>query len=227
MLEFFVLSLFPEQVFSAVNHSMIKRAMEAGIIKLNLINIRDFTTNKHKQADDYPYGGGAGMVMMAQPVYDAFLSVKPNISENTPVIYMSPQGKRFEQGDACKIAESEKVVILCGHYEGIDQRVIDEIVTHEISIGDYILTGGELAAAIIIDSASRLVPGVLNKEHSHIEESFSRPLLEYPHYTRPPVWLGKNVPDVLLSGHHKKIEDWRMEQSLLRTKARRPDLLGK
>ncbi len=226
-MKFYVLTLFPEMVLDGLKHSIIKRACDEGKISIEAINIRDFSKNKHNHIDDYPYGGGAGMVMQAQPIYDAYMSIKDKLSPNCPVIYMTPQGKTFKQEKAKSLAKLEDMVILCGHYEGVDERVIEEIVTDEISIGDFVLTGGELAAMTIIDAVSRLIPGVLNKEASFEDESFSDNLLEYPQYTRPYEFLGRKVPDVLLSGHHKNIEKWRKEQSILRTKLKRPDLLEK
>lgn len=224
-MKFYVLTLFPEMVKEGLSHSIIKRAQDEGIISIETIDIRDFAKNKHRHVDDYPYGGGAGMVMQAQPIYDAYMSIKPKLSENCPVIYMTPQGKTFKQEKAKSLSELEDMVILCGHYEGVDERVIEEIVTDEISIGDFVLTGGELAAMTVIDAAARLIPGVLNKEESFMDESFSENLLEYPQYTRPPEFMGRKVPDILLSGHHKNIEKWRREQALERTKRKRPDLL--
>lgn len=225
-MRFYILTLFPEMIREGLNHSIIKRACDEGTISIETIDIRDFAKNKHRHVDDYPYGGGAGMVMQAQPIYDAYMSIKPKLSENCPVIYMTPQGKTFNQEKAQSLSKLEDMVILCGHYEGVDERVIEEIVTDEISIGDFVLTGGELAAMVVVDAAARLIPGVLNKEESFQEESFSDNLLEYPQYTRPPEFMGRKVPDILLSGHHKNIEKWRKEQSLERTRRKRPDLLN-
>ena len=219
-MKFNVLTLFPE-MFSALDESIIGRGKEKGLIDINLINIRDFSKNKHKKVDDTPYGGGAGMVMEPTVVYDAYCSVK---EPNVKVIYMSPQGKTLNQQMVQDLAKEENIILLCGHYEGIDQRVIDEIVDEEISIGDYVLTGGELPAMVLIDSVSRYVEGVL-KEDSVQEESFTDGLLEYPQYTRPEVFLGKRVPEVLLSGHHVNIAKWRKEQQIKATKQKRPDLL--
>lgn len=219
-MKFNVLTLFPE-MFSALDESIIGRGKEKGLIDINLINIRDFSKNKHKKVDDTPYGGGAGMVMEPTVVYDAYCSVK---EPNAKVIYMSPQGKTLNQQMVQDLAKEENIILLCGHYEGIDQRVIDEIVDEEISIGDYVLTGGELPAMVLIDSVSRYVAGVL-KEDSIQEESFTNGLLEYPQYTRPEVFLGKRVPEVLLSGHHENIKEWRRNQSIINTYLKRPDLL--
>lgn len=224
-MKFYILTLFPEMIMDGLNHSIIKRACDDRTICIEAIDIRDFSNNKHRHVDDYPYGGGAGMVMQPQPIYDAYMSIKPKLSENCPVVYMTPQGKTFNQEKAQSLSKLEDIVILCGHYEGVDERVIEEIVTDEISIGDFVLTGGELAAMTIIDAVARLIPGVLNKEESFQEESFSNNLLEYPQYTRPAEFMNRKVPDILLSGHHKNIEKWRKEQSLERTKRKRPDLL--
>lgn len=219
-MKFNVLTLFPE-MFSALDESIIGRGKEKGLIDINLINIRDFSKNKHKKVDDTPYGGGAGMVMEPTVVYDAYCSVK---EPNAKVIYMSPQGKTLNQQMVQDLAKEENIILLCGHYEGIDQRVIDEIVDEEISIGDYVLTGGELPAMVLIDSVSRYVEGVL-KEDSIQEESFTNGLIEYPQYTRPEIFLGKRVPEVLLSGHHENIKEWRKNQSIINTYLKRPDLL--
>ena len=221
-MQFDVLTLFPE-MFEPLNKSIIGRAKEKGLININLINIRDFSKNKHKKVDDTPYGGGAGMVMMPDVVYDAYKSLN---SKDAKVIYMSPQGQKLNQKKVVELSKEKHIILLCGHYEGIDQRVIDEIVDEEISIGDYVLTGGELPAMIVIDSVSRYIEGVL-KDDSTKEESFSEGLLEYPQYTRPEVFNGKQVPEVLLSGHHEMIDKWRREQSLKRTLDKRPDLLEK
>jgi len=222
---FHVLTLFPEMIQQAASHSILGRAVRSGTIAVGTIDIRDFAINKHGQVDDAPYGGGAGMVLMAQPIYDAYKSI--DAPTTTPVIYLSPQGKVLTQAKAQELAVQKEIVLLCGHYEGLDERVIGEIVTEEISIGDYVLTGGEPAAIVLMDAVSRLVPGVLGKEASHQDESFSGevPLLEYPQYTRPAEFMGRNVPDVLLSGHHGNIEAWRREQAVKRTKEKRPDLL--
>jgi len=219
-MKFDVLTLFPE-MFEPLNSSIIGRAKEKNLIEINLINIRDFSKDKHKKVDDTPYGGGAGMVMMPDVVYDAYKSVE---DKNAKVIYMSPQGKKLTQKKVEELAKQEHLIILCGHYEGIDQRVIDKIVDEEISIGDYVLTGGEIPAMVLIDSVSRYNSGVIAEE-SREEESFANGLLEYPQYTRPEVFEGVKVPEVLLSGHHANIEKWRKEKALEITKLKRPDLL--
>ena len=226
-MQFDVLTLFPE-MFNILNESIIGRAKEKGLINVNLINIRDFSKNKHKKVDDTPYGGGAGMVIQPDVVYDAYKSVITNNekSEKTRVIYMSPQGKKLDQKKVEELSKQEHLILLCGHYEGIDQRVLDSIVDEEISIGDYVLTGGELPAMVLIDSVSRYVEGVL-KDGSTTEESFSQGLLEYPQYTRPEIFEGQQVPEVLRSGNHQMIDKWRREQSLKRTLEKRPDLLEK
>lgn len=226
-MKFYILTLFPEMIEAGMNYSIIKRAIDEGIIEIETINIRDFSKDKHKRVDDYPYGGGAGMVMQPQPIYDAYMSIRDKLSADCPIIYMSPQGKTFTQRKAEELSHITDMVLLCGHYEGVDERIIEEIVTEEISIGDFVLTGGELAAMTIVDAVSRLVPGVLNKEESHMDESFSDGLLEYPQYTRPPEFMGRKVPEVLLSGHHGNVEKWRMEQSIERTRRKRPELLNK
>ena len=219
-MKFDVLTLFPE-MFEILNQSIIGKAIEKELININLINIRDFSKDKHKKVDDTPYGGGAGMVMKPDVVYDAYQSIK---DRNAKVIYMSPQGKPLNQDKVEELSKENHLIILCGHYEGIDQRVLDKIVDEEISIGDYVLTGGEIPAMVLIDSVSRYVEGVL-KEDSIKEESFSNGLLEYPQYTRPEVFEGMKVPEVLLSGHHENIEKWRKEKSLEMTKKKRPDIL--
>lgn len=227
-MKFHVMTLFPEMIESGLSTSILGRAREKGLIEVNLVNIRDYSDNKHKSVDDYPYGGGAGMVMQAQPIISAYESLCLADLEHKPrVIYLSPQGKTFNQNMAIEMAQEKELIFLCGHYEGIDERVIDTIVTDEVSIGDYVLTGGELAAMVIIDAVSRLIPGVLNNDISSETESFYDGLLEYPHYTRPENFRGLVVPPVLLSGHHANIEKWRREQSLLRTAIKRPDLLEK
>ena len=223
-MKFDVLTLFPE-MFEPIKQSILGRAIENKLVDINLVNIRDFSENKHRKVDDTPYGGGAGMVMMPDVVYKAYQSVATNPNdEKVKVIYMSPQGKKLDQKKVEDLSKEEHLIILCGHYEGIDQRVIDEIVDEEISIGDYVLTGGEIPAMVLIDSVSRYVEGVLSKDSTN-EESFSNGLLEYPQYTRPEEWKGKKVPEILLSGHHENIEKWRKEKSYEITKKKRPDLL--
>ncbi|MBQ3392389.1 MAG: tRNA (guanosine(37)-N1)-methyltransferase TrmD [Lachnospiraceae bacterium] len=219
-----ILTLFPEMIMDGLHTSILARAMDKGLITLEAVNIRDYTLSKHKKVDDYTYGGGAGMLMQAQPVYDAYMSVKERMSGPARVIYMSPQGKTFDQELAMELSQEEELVILCGHYEGIDERVLEEIVTDEISIGDYVLTGGELPAMVVVDAVSRLIPGVLGNRVSSDTDSFMDGLLEYPQYSRPEVWRDKKVPDVLLSGNHAEVDKWRRKQSLLRTRERRPDL---
>ena len=221
-MRFDVLTLFPN-MFDILNESILGRAQEKNIININIVNIRDFSKDKHNKVDDTPYGGGAGMVMRADVVYDCYNSVK---TDDSKVIYLSPQGKTLNQDKVKELSKEKHLILLCGHYEGIDQRVIDEIVDEEISIGDYVLTGGELPAMVLIDSVSRYVEGVLSKD-SIQEESFTDDLLEYPQYTRPEVFLGKKVPEVLLTGHHQNIEKWRKEQSIKITKSKRPDLIEK
>ncbi len=226
MKQYFILTLFPEMVEQTLSHSIMGRAQKDGLISIKAVNIRDYTLNKQKHVDDYPYGGGAGMLMQGQPIYDAYQSIMPQAA-GARVVYLTPQGRTFTQSIAEELAREESLVFLCGHYEGIDERLIEEIVTDELSIGDFVLTGGELAAAAVIDAVSRLTPGVLGKEESFVDESFSDGLLEYPQYTRPPVFMGREVPEVLLSGHHDNVAKWRREQALLRTAEKRPDLLAK
>ena len=223
-MKFDVLTLFPE-MFDSLKESIIGRAIEKDLININLINIRDFSKDKHKNVDDTPYGGGAGMVIRPDVVYDSYNSVK---SDDAKVIYMSPQGKVLNQNKVVELSKEKHLILLCGHYEGIDQRVLDEIVDEEISIGDYVLTGGEIPAMVLIDSVSRYVEGVISEE-STSEESFSNGnnLLEYPQFTRPEIFNGVKVPEVLISGHHENIRKWREEQSLQITKKKRPDLLEK
>lgn len=220
-----ILTLFPEMCNTVVNESIIGRAQKSGIVSINCVNIRDFSANKHNTVDDTPYGGGMGMVMEAEPIYRAYKSLY-NESEKKPhLIYLSPKGKTFNQKKAIELSKLDRIVLLCGHYEGIDQRVIDEIVDEEISVGDYVLTGGELPALIVADAVCRMINGVLSDDICFMEESHFAGLLEYPHYTRPAVWHDKPVPDVLLSGHHKNIEKWRREQSITETYNKRPDIL--
>ena len=262
-MNFHILTLFPEMVEYGLKTSIIGRAVAGGLLSIEAVNIRDFAFNKHQSVDDYPYGGGAGMLMQAEPVYLAYKDIEERIQKRIQnakmqnaeteeqdaevkvqnagiqdaetvspdkklrVVYLSPQGKTFDQKMAEELAEEEDLVLLCGHYEGIDERVLEEIVTDYVSIGDYVLTGGELPAMVMVDTISRLVPGVLHNDVSAEFESFQDNLLEYPQYSRPEEWHGKKVPPVLLSGHHANIEKWRREQSILRTYERRPDLLEK
>ncbi len=223
-MHFSILTLFPDMIREIMNTSIMGRAMDKGIISLEAVNIRDYAFNKHNKVDDYPYGGGAGMLMQAEPIYLAYETVCKNLTSRPRVIYTTPQGRPFDQSLAQELAAEENVMILCGHYEGVDERVLEEIVTDYVSIGDYVLTGGELPAMIMVDAISRLVPGVLNNDVSAEFESFENHLLEYPQYSRPEEWHGKKVPEVLLSGHHVNIEKWRHEQSVRRTLKMRPDL---
>ena len=242
-MNFHVMTLFPEMIMQAMETSITGRAMRAGHISVHAVNIRDYANNKHNRVDDYPYGGGAGMVMQAEPVYRCYLDLLGNhfgasfetlsvegeglqrLEKKPRLIYLTPQGKVFRQSMAEEYAKEENLIFLCGHYEGIDERVLEEIVTDHVSIGDYVLTGGELPALVMMDAISRLVPGVLNNDDSAMTESFADSLLEYPQYTRPEDWRGKHVPPVLLSGNHKLLAEWYREQSVLRTAKRRPELL--
>ncbi len=232
-MNFHILTLFPEMVSNGLNTSIIGRAVNAGLLSIEAVNIRDYAFNKHQSVDDYPYGGGAGMLMQAEPVYLAHEAVAKKIlgrtggtdSRRIRTVYLSPQGSVFDQKMAEDLAQEEDLILLCGHYEGIDERVLEEVVTDFVSIGDYVLTGGELPAMVMVDAISRLVPGVLHNDVSAEFESFQDNLLEYPQYSRPEEWHGKKVPPVLLSGHHANIEKWRREQSIIRTYERRPDLL--
>ena len=226
---FHVLTLFPEMIMDGLNTSILGRAMEKGCIRAEAVNIRDYTLDKHQKVDDYTYGGGAGMLMQAQPVYDCVRAVMDRIEQGkkSRVIYVTPQGRVFNQQMAKEFAAEDDLIFLCGHYEGIDERVLEEVVTDYVSIGDYVLTGGELPAMVMIDAIARLVPGVLNNDESAMTDSFGNGLLEYPQYSRPQVWRDKEVPPVLLSGNHKLIEQWRLEKSIERTKERRPDLYEK
>lgn len=240
-MHFYIMTLFPEMVMQGLNTSIIGRAVNKGILSIEAVNIRDYAFNKHNSVDDYPYGGGAGMLMQAEPVYRTYEAVIDKISARRReeahaeelkrgqprVIYLSPQGRTFRQSMAEELAKEEELVFLCGHYEGIDERVLEEIVTDYVSIGDYVVTGGELPAMIMVDAISRLVPGVLHNDVSAEFESFQDNLLEYPQYSRPEIWHGKQVPEVLLSGHHANVERWRREQSVIRTARIRPDLLEK
>ena len=224
-MNFHVLTLFPEMINQGVNTSITGRAIKNGLISLNSINIRNFAGNKYGQVDDYPYGGGAGMVMQPLPVYKSYESVVEQTGYKPRVVYLTPQGKVFNQSMAEELSKEKDLVFLCGHYEGIDERVLEMIVTDNVSIGDYVLTGGELPSMVMIDAISRLVPGVLNNEVSAEFESFNDNLLEYPQYTRPAEFMGKEVPPILLSGNHLKVDEWRRKQSIIRTIERRPDLM--
>lgn len=226
-MKFSVLTLFPDMMRAALCESVLGRAIDKGIIEIELVNIRDFSRDRHKRVDDYPYGAGGGMVMQPMPIYDAYMSVARNAEKNPRVIYMSPQGGLLTQEKAISLSNEEHLVILCGHYEGVDERIIEEIVDEEISIGDFVLTGGEIPAMALIDAVSRMVRGVLDSKETVSAESLYDGLLEYPQYTRPPVFMGREVPEILLSGHHKNIEAWRAEQSLARTRKKRPDLYRK
>lgn len=242
-MHYHVLTLFPEMIRMGMETSITGRAIKNGLLYLDPVNIRDFANNKHNRVDDYPYGGGAGMVMQAEPIYRSYQFVEERIAKRKEnetelsvaqesekhkarVVYLTPQGTVFHQKMAEELAKEEDIIFLCGHYEGIDERVLEEIVTDYVSIGDYVLTGGELPAMVVMDAIARLVPGVLNNHMSAQTESFSDNLLEHPQYTRPEEWRGKKVPEVLLSGHHKKIAEWQKEQSVIRTRERRPDLLA-
>jgi tRNA (guanine37-N1)-methyltransferase len=220
-----ILTLFPEMLSGPFSSSILKRAQERGLLEINLVNIRDFSTNKHHTVDDAPYGGGAGMVMGPEPLFGAVEYVSRELGFMPGVVLMSPQGRPFSQALAANLSREKNLIIICGHYEGIDERVRDTLVTDEVSIGDYVLTGGELPAAVLVDAVARLIPGVLGEAASAEEESFTTGLLEYPHYTRPREYRGLEVPEVLLSGHHEEIRKWRRRQSLLRTLERRPELL--
>ena len=227
MVNFHIMTLFPEMVMQGLHTSILGRAVEKQHISIEAVNIRDYTTDKHGKVDDYTYGGGAGMRMQAQPVYDAWLSIMQRIGKKARVIYVTPQGKTFHQEMAQELAGEEELIFLCGHYEGIDERVLEEIVTDYVSIGDYVLTGGELPAMVMVDAVARLVPGVLHNDESATTESFHNDLLEYPQYSRPEVWRDKKVPEILLSGNHAKVDEWRLAQSIERTKRLRPDLYEK
>ena len=224
-MNYHVLTLFPEMILQGLNTSIIGRAIEKGILSLEAVNIRDYAGNRYGKVDDYPYGGGAGMVMQAEPVYAAVKDLEERMGHKPRVIYLTPQGSVFRQEMAVDFAKEEDLVFLCGHYEGIDERVLEEVVTDYVSIGDYVLTGGELPAMVMIDAISRMVPGVLSNGESGTIESFHDNLLEYPQYSRPEGWRDKAVPPVLLSGHHANVEKWRREESIRRTLERRPDLL--
>lgn len=224
-MNFHVLTLFPEMIMNGLETSILGRAAAKGIVSFEAVNIRDYTLERHGKVDDYPYGGGAGMVMQAEPIYRAYEALVEKIGKKPRVIYMTPQGQTFNQGIAEDLAKEEDLVFLCGHYEGVDERVLEMIATDYLSAGDYVLTGGELPAMMMIDCISRLVPGVLNNNVSAEFETFHDNLLEYPQYTRPEVFMGKKVPDILLSGHHANVEKWRREQSIIRTLKNRPELL--
>ena len=226
-MQFYIMTLFPEMVMGGLKTSIIGRAIKNELLSIEAINIRDYAFNKHNSVDDYPYGGGAGMLMQAEPVYQCYKALEDRIGKRPRVVYLSPQGQTFNQKMAEEFAKEEELVFLCGHYEGIDERVLEEIGTDYVSIGDYVLTGGELPAMIMVDAISRLVPGVLHNDVSAEFESFQDNLLEYPQYSRPETWHDKKVPEVLMSGHHANIEKWRREQSVIRTAKNRPDLLEK
>ncbi|PJJ28041.1 tRNA (guanosine(37)-N1)-methyltransferase TrmD [Lacrimispora celerecrescens] len=225
-MNYHILTLFPEMVLNGLHTSIIGRAAEKGLLSIEAIDIREYSTDKHRHVDDYPYGGGAGMVMQPMPICDAYDDLCEKIGKKPRVIYMTPQGRVFNQRIAEELAKEEDLVFLCGHYEGIDERALELVATDYLSIGDYVLTGGELPAMVMIDCISRLIPGVLNNDTSAEFESFHDNLLEYPQYTRPEEYRGLRVPDILLSGHHKNIDTWRREQSIKRTLERRPDLLA-
>ena len=226
-MDFHVMTLFPDMIMDGLNTSITGRAIKAGVMSVKAYDIREYSNDKHLKVDDYPYGGGAGMVMRAAPVCDCYEDIVRNIGKRPRVVYMTPQGYTFTQSMAEEFAKEDNLVILCGHYEGIDERVLNEVVTDYVSIGDYVLTGGELPAMIMIDAISRLVPGVLHNDVSAEFESFQDNLLEYPQYSRPEIWHDKQVPAILLSGHHANIEKWRREQSVIRTAKNRPDLIEK
>jgi tRNA (guanine37-N1)-methyltransferase len=226
-MNFYILTLFPEMVSQGLDASILGRARQRQLISVETVNIRDYTEDKHKKVDDYPYGGGAGMVMQAQPIYGAWESVTSRIAGSVRTVYLTPQGRTFTQSDAKDFAKEENLILLCGHYEGVDERVLEEIVTDQISIGDFVLTGGELPAMVMVDAIARMVPGVLSNDASGETETFENHLLEYPQYSRPVEWRGRRVPDILLSGDHARVDQWRHRQSLLRTRDRRPDLLEK
>lgn len=225
MIRFDILTLFPEMFKAVLGDSIINRAAEKGLIEMNFINIRDFSKNKHKKTDDYPYSGGGGMLMTPQPIYDAYQSVAANLDYKPYTIYMSPCGKVFNQEIAVDLSSKKHMVIICGHYEGIDQRIIDMLVDCEISIGDFVLTGGEIPAMAVVDAVSRMIPGVLSSESSYQNESHYSGLLEHPQYTRPEEFMGRKIPDVLISGNHAKIEEWKRMQSVKTTFLKRPDML--
>ena len=222
-----ILTLFPEMCESVLSESIVGRARKEGLVEINCRQIRDYSTDKHRRVDDAPYGGGMGMIMGVQPIYDCYKALCDEVGKKVHLIYMSPQGKTLTQEKVRELSKMDNIALLCGHYEGVDERVIEEIVDEEISVGDYVLTGGELPALIVADSVSRMIPGVLSNEECFTEESHYSSLLEYPQYTRPPVWHERAVPDILLSGHHANIEKFRREKALERTFFRRPDMLKK
>jgi len=224
-MNYYVMTLFPEMILNGLHTSIIGKAIDKNLLTLKAVNIRAYARNKHKHVDDYPYGGGAGMVMQAEPIYDCYFDIIKDMNKRPRVIHLTPQGRVFNQSIAKELSKESDLIFLCGHYEGIDERILEEIVTDHISIGDYVLTGGELPAMVMIDTISRLVPGVLSNDDSALTESFQEGLLEYPQYTRPEIFHGKRVPEVLLSGHHENIRKWRLEQSIKRTMERRPDLM--
>jgi tRNA (guanine37-N1)-methyltransferase len=224
-MNFYVMTLFPDMIDSCMNESIIGRAVEKGILKISAVNIRDFTLDKHRKVDDYPYGGGAGMLMAADPVVRTWEHICSGLNKQPKTIYLTPWGKKFDQNAAKELAKEEDLIFICGHYEGIDERALEIIKPDFYTIGDYVLTGGELPAMVMMDTISRLVPGVLNNEDSAVYESFNDNLLEHPQYTRPEEYRGMKVPEVLLSGHHANVEKWKKEQSVERTKKYRPDLL--
>lgn len=226
-MHFHILTIFPEMVMAVLGDSVTGKAIKAGKIEVSAVNIRDFTNDPHKKVDDYPYSGGPGLVMQAQPIYDAWESVCKSLRGDVRTLYMTPQGRTFNQEIAHDLSKADDLVILCGHYEGVDERVLDEIVTDNISVGDYVLTGGELPAMIVCDAVARLIPGVLHNDSSADTESFENGLLEYPQYSRPETWKGRSVPPVLLSGNHQKIDEFHHQMALLRTRERRPDLIEK
>lgn len=221
------MTLFPDMIHAVLDESIIGRAQKKGALEIEAFNIRDFTLNKQKQVDDYPYGGGSGMIMQCQPIYDCYQEIIKDLPKKPHTIFMSPQGKVLTQQRVKELAGYEHIVILCGHYEGVDERVLEEIVDEEISVGDYVLTGGEMPACILVDSVSRMVDGVLSSPEAYEGESHYSGMLEYPQYSRPEEWRGKKVPEILLSGHHANIQKWRDEMSLKRTMEKRPDLLKK
>jgi tRNA (guanine37-N1)-methyltransferase len=224
---FDILTLFPEMFTGPFTESILGKAREKGLLEINLIDIRDYTDDKHRTADDYPYGGGAGMVMKVEPIYRAYQDIRRKRGEDTPVILLSPQGRTLTQEVVRELSREKGLVLICGHYEGVDERVRESIVTDELSIGDYVLTGGEIASIVLVDALARMIPGVLGDEQSPVEDSFYNGLLDYPHYTRPREFEGMEVPEVLLSGNHGMIAQWRQKETLKRTLLRRPDLLEK